>query len=175
MGLQSVVPSKVAAPVAIPGAGSLRSASGLPGRFTSLQWPSTTLTPTGFVRKPAQRPKWRPPTLVQGPALTVHRVPGGCVQLPSLPAVPGLQVGILAPRLRLEPGFQSDRFPSGGRLAGGPMPIAATPTPQALHCWRPTRIPPEGTPIYVAGTFPLLYHHMSFPRHDRLLPLSHRS
>ena len=154
MGLRSVGPAQVAAPVPRPGRGSLRSASELPGQLSSLQWPSTALTPTGSVRRPVRRTKWRTPSPVQGSALAVRPAPGGCVQLPPPPAVPGLWVGILAPNRGPKPGSPSDRLPSGGRLAGGPMPISATPTSQISHLWRPTRIPPEGTPVYVAGTFP---------------------
>ena len=154
MGFRSVDPAKVVAPVARPGAGSLRSASGLPGRLSSLQWPSTALMPTGFVRQPVRRPKCRLPLPVQGSALAVRPAPGGCVQPSPTPAVPGLWAGILAPSWRLGPSSPSDRLPSGRRLAGDLMLISATPTSQLSHLWGPTRIPPEGTPVYVAGALP---------------------
>ena len=149
MGLRWVDPAKVAAPVARPGAGSLRSASGRPGRLSSLRWPSTVLTPTGSALQPVRWPKRRLPS----PALACL-APGGCVQLLPLRAISGLWAGILAPSRRPRLGSPSDRLPGGGRLAGDPKPIPATPTSRISRLWRPTRIPPEGTPVYVSGTSP---------------------
>ena len=60
-------------------------------------------------------------------------------------------MGILAPSQCLRPCPPSHRHPGGGRLAGGPMQISATPISQISHLGRPTRLPPEGTPVDVAG------------------------